>query len=134
MKQFMAISRALSDRNRVRILMFLRRGELCVCQIIEILKLAPSTVSKHMSILSQAGLVESRKDGRWIHYRLAQKSAPPEIRDALKWTISALRKSPEIAGDDGRLAAVLKMGKETCWNRCMNRMNSGPRRNLKGKS
>jgi ArsR family transcriptional regulator, arsenate/arsenite/antimonite-responsive transcriptional repressor len=44
---------------------------LCLSQIIELLGLAPSTVSKHMAILHQAGLAETRKDGRWIYYRLA---------------------------------------------------------------
>jgi DNA-binding transcriptional ArsR family regulator len=48
----------------------LTSGELCVCQVTEVLQLAPSTVSKHMSILRQAGLVEARKEGRWIYYRL----------------------------------------------------------------
>ncbi|MBW2408107.1 MAG: winged helix-turn-helix transcriptional regulator, partial [Deltaproteobacteria bacterium] len=51
---FMAITRALSDQNRVRALMALKDRELCVCQIIELLDLAPSTVSKHMSILANA--------------------------------------------------------------------------------
>jgi len=54
MRDFMRIAKALSDENRVRTLMFLAEGELCVCQIIEMLCLAPSTVSKHMNILYQA--------------------------------------------------------------------------------
>ena len=70
MKDFVAVTKALSDRNRIRALLALRRGELCVCQIIALLGLAPSTVSKHMSILKQAGLVKSRKEERWMHYSL----------------------------------------------------------------
>lgn len=62
--------KALADESRLRTFNVLRQGELCVCQITELLQLAPSTVSKHMSILRQAGLVESRKEGRWIYYRL----------------------------------------------------------------
>ncbi len=65
------IFKALADESRLRTFNVLRQGELCVCQITELLELAPSTVSKHMSILRQAGLVESRKEGRWIYYRLA---------------------------------------------------------------
>ena len=68
MRDFMAIVKALADENRVRALMALRERELCVCEIIELLGLAPSTVSKHLSILYQAGLLESRKDGRWVYY------------------------------------------------------------------
>ena len=71
MREFMAAAKALADENRVRVLLFLRGGkELCLCQIVEMLGLAPSTVSKHMAVLYQAGLVESRKEGRWIYYRL----------------------------------------------------------------
>ena len=60
---YMAITRALSDQNRVRMLLALNGRELCVCQIIELLGLAPSTVSKHMSILANARLVEGRQGG-----------------------------------------------------------------------
>ena len=63
MREFMNITKALADENRVRMLMALRGGELCVCQITELFGLAPSTMSKHLSMLFQAGLVESRKDG-----------------------------------------------------------------------
>jgi DNA-binding transcriptional ArsR family regulator len=73
MTRLNAVGMALSDPNRVRALMALRNGELCVCQLIELLQLAPSTVSKHMSILKQAGLVASRKDSRWVYYRSAEK-------------------------------------------------------------
>ena len=71
MRGFMAVAKALADANRTRALMCLRDGELCVCRIMELLQLAPSTVSKHLDILYRAGLVESRKEGRWIYYRLA---------------------------------------------------------------
>ena len=54
MRDFMAITKALADENRVRILLALRQGESCVCQIVELLGLATSTISKHMSILKQA--------------------------------------------------------------------------------
>ena len=76
MREFMAITKALSDPTRVRILLALRRGELCVCQITELFGLAPSTVSKHLSMLHHAGLILSRKSERWVYYRLPDKSAP----------------------------------------------------------
>ena len=84
MRSFMDITRALSDKNRVRALMALRGRELCVCQIIELLSLAPSTVSKHMQVLRQARLVECRKDGRWIYYSLANHEAPTAARAACR--------------------------------------------------
>ena len=73
------IGLALSDSTRVRLLHALRGGELCVCQLIELVGLSPSTVSKHLSILRDAGLVDSRKDGRWVHYRLAAHPRFPVV-------------------------------------------------------
>ena len=108
MRQFMNITKALSDENRVRALLFLRHGEMCVCQIIEMLQLAPSTVSKHMALLQQAGLIDSRKDGRWRYYRLADKRPSPAVKGALRWIVGALAKEPQTAADDKRLKRVLK--------------------------
>lgn len=79
------VAKALSDPHRLRAVLALREGELCVCQLIELLGLSPSTVSKHMSVLAQAGLVRHRKEGRWVHYRLGEKESPPEARRALRW-------------------------------------------------
>jgi ArsR family transcriptional regulator len=93
------IAKALSDANRVRALMLLTDGPLCVCQIIEMLGLAASTTSKHMSILRQAGLVEADKQGRWMHYRLAGKNAAPQVRKAIQWTVSGLGDDPQIQKD-----------------------------------
>lgn len=64
MRVFLNITKALADENRIRALLALRQGELCVCQITGPFGLAPSTISKHLSILSQAGLLNSRKEGR----------------------------------------------------------------------
>jgi DNA-binding transcriptional ArsR family regulator len=121
----MAITKALADDNRTRALMCLRDGELCVCQIIELLELAPSTVSKHLDILRRAGLVESRKEGRWIYYRLAgaprsdqrsgTENAPEAAREALRWVRRSLAKDPQIARDAARLKAIRKMDvRELC--------------------
>ncbi|HAU37760.1 MAG TPA: ArsR family transcriptional regulator [Phycisphaerales bacterium] len=109
MREFLFITKALSDENRVRALMALTDGELCVCQIIELLALAPSTVSKHMAILHQAGLVQTRKDGRWIYYRLAEEPALPCARTALAMTLECLGKDPRIREDAKRLKGIRKM-------------------------
>ncbi|MCG3179016.1 MAG: hypothetical protein BIFFINMI_01346 [Phycisphaerae bacterium] len=108
MREFMAITKALADQNRTRILLFLGDGELCVCQIIEMLGLAPSTVSKHLTILHQAGLLESRKQGRWIHYRVARDGSP-QVRNAIEFARAGLADDPRVAEDRERLATVLKM-------------------------
>lgn len=62
------IFKALSDPNRLRILNILRQRKLCVCEITEILGLATSTVSKHLSILQNAGFIKREKDGKWVNY------------------------------------------------------------------
>jgi len=111
MRELLNITKALSDENRVRILMSLRHEELCVCQIIEMLRLAPSTVSKHLSILHQACLVESRKQGRWNYYRLAGQAASPCVHEAIHWVQRHLQKDPQIVEDAKRLQTICRMDK-----------------------
>lgn len=119
MREFMAITKALSDPNRVRILLALKRGELCVCQITELLELATSTISKHLSILSQAGLILSRKTERWVYYRLPDRAAPVAVREALDWVRKSLAKAEETTADGRRLAKILKMElADICRRRC----------------
>ncbi|HPN85288.1 MAG TPA: metalloregulator ArsR/SmtB family transcription factor [Victivallales bacterium] len=108
MHDFMNIAKALSDPNRVRILLALKDKELCVCQLIEFLGLAPSTVSKHMSIMKNARLVESRKEGLWKHYKLPSK-ASREIRKALEWVCSSLSESEEAKKDAARMKKILEI-------------------------
>ena len=103
-REFMAITKALADENRVRVLLALERGELCVCQIVELMALATSTVSKHMSILKAARLVDSRKEGRWIYYRLADKNAPAAVRQAIAWVSRCLDSDPQVVRDNWSFA------------------------------
>ncbi|MBN1795211.1 MAG: winged helix-turn-helix transcriptional regulator [Sedimentisphaerales bacterium] len=111
MLEILNITKALSDENRIRALMMLAGGELCVCQIIEMLGLAPSTVSKHMSILRQAGLVETRKEGRWIYYRLADKKAL-KTSEILGWLQRHLKNDKRILDDVKQLRKIQKMSKD----------------------
>ncbi len=106
MRPFLGITKALSDPTRVRALLALRNGELCLCHVIGLLKLAPSTVSKHLDVLHRAGLIERRKNGRWAHFRLAGGDAPPAVRRALRWAQDALADDAMIARDAERLAAL----------------------------
>src|SRR5208282_3155142 len=108
MREFMAVTRALADPSRVRILLALRRGELCVCQITELFGLAFSTISKHLSILQHAGLIQSRKSERWVYYRLPDKAAPVPVREALDWVKKSLVTTDEAIADAKKLDRVLK--------------------------
>ena len=111
MKEFLSITKALSDENRVRVLIYLHGGELCVCELIELLGLAPSTVSKHMAILYQAGLVETRKAGRWVYYRLAGKEASPCALDAIRWVGACAERDALMAEHARRAKGVQKMSR-----------------------
>ncbi len=108
MKDFVNITKALADATRIRVLLALRPGELCACQITELFGLAPSTMSKHLYLLKQAGLVDSRKDGRWIFYRLPGKEATNSVKQALDWVHASLADDPRIREDVKTLKAVLK--------------------------
>jgi DNA-binding transcriptional ArsR family regulator len=110
----MNITKALSDQNRVRIIAALKNGELCVCQVIELLELAPSTVSKHLSILRNARLIDSRKQGRWMYYRLADENPSASVKEALAWLFRSVQDDLQIRKDNDRLEAIRKRGPECC--------------------
>jgi ArsR family transcriptional regulator len=102
------VAKALGDPNRLRILAALRGRELCLCQIAGLLELAPSTVSKHMSVLRQAYLVDSRRDGRWVYYRRAGSDAPDAARSAASWVDAALQGNPALQADHEKLQKILE--------------------------
>ena len=111
MREVLAVAKALSDPNRLRALTALQTGELCVCQIIELLGLAPSTVSKHMAVLSQARLVETRKEGRWVFYRLA--AAPdPLLSGAIQWARESLADDEQALADAKAIRAIRRVDKK----------------------
>ena len=121
MRDFMSVTKALADESRVRLLCALREGELCACQLVELLGLAGSTVSRHLAVLYQSGLVQMRKDGRWIYYSLpkAGASTPARVRAALRWVFEAAGDEPRIAEDEKRLKRILRLDPaELCKRQC----------------
>jgi ArsR family transcriptional regulator len=119
MREFMNITRALGDPTRIRVLLALRRQELCACQITELFGLAQSTMSKHFYLLKQSGLVDSRKQGRWVYYSLPGKDAPAVVRDALKWVERSLAGEPLILEDAKNLEKILQLDTtELCKKQC----------------
>lgn len=112
MNEMLQIAKALSDRARLRAVMALSGGELCVCQIVGLLGLAPSTVSKHLSVLQQAGLVSSRKEGRWVYFRLAGRDASPSAQNALGWVRKALAGDGSVTRDLLSLQRITGVSKE----------------------
>ena len=119
MRDLMQITKALADENRIRVLLALREGELCACQITELFGLAPSTMSKHMSILYQAGLVDSRKEGRWIYFRLPDGKAPATVKKAIDWISKAAEGQPRVQQDADLLEKILKLDpSDICKRQC----------------
>jgi ArsR family transcriptional regulator, arsenate/arsenite/antimonite-responsive transcriptional repressor len=107
MKSTIRVTKALADTQRVRILLLLANGELCVCQIVEVLGLAASTVSKHLSLLGSAGLVDVRKDGRWAYYRLPEGEVGRSFAPLLEWLGGSLQGDELIKRDTQVLEEVL---------------------------
>jgi len=99
-----AVARALGHPARLRAVAALRSGELCVCQITEILKLAPSTVSAHIKELRQAGLVVERKEGRWVHIGLTDD---PALQTVIEASLAPIATDPQLA-DDARFVEELR--------------------------
>jgi ArsR family transcriptional regulator len=117
LREVLEIHKALSDANRLRALIALSDNELCVCQITELLQLAPSTVSKHLSILKQADLVEMRKESRWIYYRLSDYNTNTVSAEYIRLLEKTLCNEPQIKEDRKRLKEILKIDPDTLCRR-----------------
>lgn len=122
MRATLRLTKALADVQRIRVLMMLQPGELCVCQIVEVLELAPSTVSKHLSILNDARLVESRKEGRWMYYRLPEGAEGAFVSPVLKWLNESLKGDGTTEQDAERLKAVVACDPEKLCRRQRDRV------------
>lgn len=112
MRTILVIAKALSDESRLRALIAVKDGELCLCQIIEVLGLSPATVSKHMNILEQAGLVERMRRGKWRFYRLADDSPSRAVQVALEWVLAELRSDPRVTDDARKIRKVRRQDLE----------------------
>ena len=108
MRTFLVIAKALNDQTRLRTLLVLQHGELCLCQLVELLGLAPSTISKHLNVLYEAGLVDRRREGRWAYFKLAGRDAPPAVKRAIRWVTECLGDERQVISDEQKLGYVLK--------------------------
>ena len=97
MKEFIKVMKALSDPNRVKILKILQHRPLCVCEMQAALSIAQPTVSNHLKVLDDAGLVTYRKDGLWVNYSLADGSLSPYAASLLGNLKHWLKDDPEVS-------------------------------------
>ncbi|WP_372798375.1 ArsR/SmtB family transcription factor [Pontiella sp.] len=110
MEHALEILKALSDRNRSRVVAALGRyDELCACQVTELLQVSGATASRHMGILQKAGLVGSRKDGRWVYYFLAK---PEGAEPLFQWLENSLMTSDQVKNDFQALEKIVGMTRE----------------------
>jgi DNA-binding transcriptional ArsR family regulator len=105
-RDFELAVKAVADPTRTRILKLLEGGGLCVCQVQAVLGLAPSTVSKHLTILKLAGLVEDRRDGKWIEYALIEKARHSHAKPILELLHGTLDRDPAVIADRKRLREI----------------------------
>jgi ArsR family transcriptional regulator len=94
--EFTAVTRALRDPQRIKVLKLLQHGELCVCEIQAVLGISQATVSKHLSILSAVDLLERRQAGLWAYYRLCPSPATPYASSLLGSLRHWLEDDPQI--------------------------------------
>ena len=119
MREIMDVLKALADENRMRALRALEGGELCVCQLVALLELAPSTVSKHLTILRAARLVDSRKDGRWMYYRLSKACGTPSASKVLALLFKDMARTYRIISDRKRLKRICGEDMDTLCRRIL---------------
>ena len=98
--------KALGHPARLRMLALLKDGELCVCQVTEVLGLAPSTVSEHLSVLRRAGFIEERKEGKWVYYASTGHPGLQAICASL-WQV--LGQDATLSADAAKCAAIRRL-------------------------
>ncbi len=113
MKSPAPLFKALADETRLRILALLVSGELCVCDLLVILQLPQSTVSRHLAYLRNSGLVQDRREGVWMYYRLALDTDALQV-ELLELLARRLPELPRIAADRVALEKRLGGGKTAC--------------------
>ena len=96
---------ALADPTRLRLLNMMGNGEVCVCFFVEILKEGQPKISRHLAYLRKAGLVEARRDGKWMHYHIAQPKHETSRR-ILNEVMDGMRNDPDMKRDIQRLTTV----------------------------
>ena len=106
MRELELALKAAADPTRTRILKLLEAGGLCVCQVQAVLGLAPSTVSKHLTTLKLAGLVQDRRDGKWIEYSLIEDPGNPHAKPVLGLLHGPLDRDPRVLNDRKRLREI----------------------------
>src|SRR5437660_9636953 len=97
--------KALADRTRLRLISLIGDSEVCVCYLVEILKISQPKISRHLAYLRRAEIVKARREGKWMHYRLTE---PPDEHAAhiFREVRDSLSEHPEFQRDRGKLESI----------------------------
>jgi len=110
LREYEMVMKSVADPTRVRILKLLEAGEMCVCQIVAVLELNQSTISKHLFLLKMAGLVRERQQKKWVHYSLDGSEGMPYARKMLATLKGWLNDDPVMERDRKREALAREIG------------------------
>ncbi len=94
---------ALADPTRLRLLNLIAGREVCVCYLVEVLRQSQPKISRHLAYLRRAGVVQARREGKWMHYRL-REPGDPETAGILAAVLAALRHERAMQADEAKLA------------------------------
>lgn len=112
MKKILKILKALGDTQRLRIIALLSKSELCVCEVQGIIGFTPATISQHLSLLAEAGLLKSRKFQKWVYYSIDWENLERPVKRILLETLKEIVKDKLIAEDLKKLQSLKKIN--TC--------------------
>lgn len=99
MKKVANIFKALSDETRLRVIKLLQERELCVCELMQVLNMSQPRISRHLSVLKNAGLVDDRREGKWVHYSLRDGTENDEVNAIVK-TLSKMANNNSLIKED----------------------------------
>jgi len=106
MEKTLSLLKAISDKNRLRIFsVLLVHDELCACQITEFLQVAGATASRHLSQMVNAGVLQNRKQGRWIYFRLNRKES--SLNSLFQWAHQEVENCTQVQQDLKALKKIL---------------------------
>ena len=107
MRELVAIAKALCDPTRIRVMAALRNGELCVCELVDALEISQSSLSSHLQICREVGVVTTRKESRWIYYSLSTRYAP--LIETIFAELQTLGRDEQLRQDARRLKKRLQI-------------------------
>ena len=112
MQAAVSFAKALADSTRLRVIAALRQRELCVCELCDALEATQSTLSTHLTLLRDAGITRTRKQGKWIYYRLSDEAAP--LIETFLHHFADARRDKRIRRDTDRLRQRMKLRENGC--------------------